>query len=382
MAARSASARGWSAGARAQRRAASAGAAPGQTTPRGFVLRPAGSAPRAAGSSRTTAAAIALKRRGNAAYKAGDFAQAARHYSDALVEDPQSHTLYANRSAAYLKLKRLSASLEDAETSLTMRADFAGGYLRKGEAMRALARWEDAQAAFRAGLKIEPKNRVLQAALASVPGISLTSNIPGGAPKRAGETDNALPMDLPERLKALFERSDRNKDGQLTRSELIHSLRKDGALVEQLGLPANVRDTHRAQFEELFQAMDVNDDKVIELDEFVTYFLGAAKAATVSGVAAANLARAAAEDETLRALFDEIDADGNGTLDRHEIGRMAKVLGMPLSSNQLDSAMVQMDTDHSGGVDYEEFKAWYERIALRVLLSPNDTRVSASGMTC
>jgi hypothetical protein len=61
---------------------------------------------------------------------------------------------------------------------------------------------------------------------------------------------------------------------------------------------------------------------------------------------------------------------------------MAKVLGMPLSSNQLDSAMVQMDTDHSGGVDYEEFKAWYEHTCMSVLLSPNDTRVSASGMTC
>ncbi|XP_037536609.1 tetratricopeptide repeat protein 28 [Nematolebias whitei] len=44
----------------------------------------------------------------------GDFQEAVRLYSEALRADPQNCILYSNRSAAFLKLGRHQAALEDA----------------------------------------------------------------------------------------------------------------------------------------------------------------------------------------------------------------------------------------------------------------------------
>eukprot|EP01046_Picozoa_sp_COSAG06_P095685 COSAG06_NODE_41798_length_387_cov_1.562500_2_plen_64_part_01 len=46
-----------------------------------------------------------------------------------------------------------------------------------------------------------------------------------------------------------------------------------------------------------------------------------------------------------RALFDEIDEDGGGTLDREEIRLLARRLGKKLSDSKLSDAMAEMDGD-------------------------------------
>lgn len=67
----------------------------------------------------------------------------------------------------------------------------------------------------------------------------------------------------------------------------------------------------------------------------------------------------AAEVDLLRHLFDETDTDKGGTLDRQEVGRMAVGMGSEISEHELDAAMVEMDADGSGEVDFEELKNWY-----------------------
>ena len=74
-----------------------------------------------------------------------------------------------------------------------------------------------------------------------------------------------------DRLQAIFARVDRNRDGSLTRSELIHRLRKDTELAVLLGLPQRVQDDQRQVFEQVFQHMDQDDDRAITCDEFVEY---------------------------------------------------------------------------------------------------------------
>ena len=62
-------------------------------------------------------------------------------------------------------------------------------------------------------------------------------------------------------------------------------------------------------------------------------------------------------------MFNEIDADGSGGLDREEIGSLASRLGAPMSDEELDEAMATMDADGEGDVDLEEFSAWFRTAA-------------------
>eukprot|EP01050_Picozoa_sp_SAG11_P007851 SAG11_NODE_666_length_7841_cov_24.388272_5_plen_121_part_00 len=99
---------------------------------------------------------------------------------------------------------------------------------------------------------------------------------------------------------------------------------------------------------------------------------------------------AAAEKQKLRKLFDSIDTDQSGYLDRAEIAVLAARTGKTMSTRQLvsrndctgralcadaaaaaaaavlsfrsqkDDAMHEMDIDGSGEVDFEEFADWYK----------------------
>ena len=63
--------------------------------------------------------------------------------------------------------------------------------------------------------------------------------------------------------------------------------------------------------------------------------------------------------EQLMELFNEIDADGGGTLDRQEIKQLADKLGVAMTKRELDQAMAEMDKDGGGEVDFEEFAEWW-----------------------
>jgi hypothetical protein len=80
---------------------------------------------------------------------------------------------------------------------------------------------------------------------------------------------------LMEHARALFERVDRNGDGQVNKRELIIVLRSEaeepGMLCQMLGLPTgSIRqeDGSRAAFEGLFQQADANDDRQLSWVEF------------------------------------------------------------------------------------------------------------------
>ena len=64
------------------------------------------------------------------------------------------------------------------------------------------------------------------------------------------------------------------------------------------------------------------------MEEFLSHFNGPIESAKVSAAAAAKAAAEDADTKTLRAMFNQIDTDGGGTLDRDEIDEMALILGM------------------------------------------------------
>lgn len=59
-------------------------------------------------------------------------------------------------------------------------------------------------------------------------------------------------------------------------------------------------------------------------------------------------------------MFDRIDDDGSGLLDRGETKELMVQLFPGLSDAEFDEAFATMDDDGSGEVDFDEFSAWWE----------------------
>eukprot|EP01048_Picozoa_sp_COSAG05_P022518 COSAG05_NODE_4539_length_1471_cov_2.903061_1_plen_355_part_00 len=76
---------------------------------------------------------------------------------------------------------------------------------------------------------------------------------------------------IPDNVRAVFVRIDRNHDGHLTRAELIHTLRNDPELQAMLNLPARVGDGQRDVFERTFQGMDTDTNREITLPELALF---------------------------------------------------------------------------------------------------------------
>lgn len=63
-------------------------------------------------------------------------------------------------------------------------------------------------------------------------------------------------------------------------------------------------------------------------------------------------------DEKLLRLFNETDADGDGTLDYQEIKKLCQNLGDRMSKAALREAFDRMDPDLTGEVGFEAFRSW------------------------
>jgi stress-induced-phosphoprotein 1 len=105
------------------------------------------------------------KAKGNAAFSAGDFSTAVRHFTEAIALAPTNHVLYSNRSAAYASLHQYSEALADAEKTVELKTDWSKGYSRLGAAHVGLGHHEDAVAAYKKGLEYDPNNEGLKSGL-------------------------------------------------------------------------------------------------------------------------------------------------------------------------------------------------------------------------
>ena len=100
-----------------------------------------------------------------AAFSAGDFSTAVRHFSTAMAVGPSNYLLYSNRSAAYARLHQYSEALADAEKAVKLKPDWSRGYYRLGVAHFGLGQLDEAVTAYKKGLEFDPDNEGLQAGL-------------------------------------------------------------------------------------------------------------------------------------------------------------------------------------------------------------------------
>ncbi|MEW5317684.1 MAG: hypothetical protein WDW38_008966 [Sanguina aurantia] len=97
-----------------------------------------------------------FKDQGNQEYKLGNFLKAAGLYTKAIKEDAGNGVLYSNRSAALLKLKKVTKALEDAEEVIRLRPEWEKGYVRKANVLEDQEQFAEALSAYELALAITP----------------------------------------------------------------------------------------------------------------------------------------------------------------------------------------------------------------------------------
>jgi len=102
--------------------------------------------------------AVSVKTKGNTAFQAGKFPEAIEFYSQAIKLDPTDHTFWTNRSASYAGLNQHEKALADANEAIKLNNKWMKGHYRRGAALLALEKFDDAYAAFKRAQELEPGN--------------------------------------------------------------------------------------------------------------------------------------------------------------------------------------------------------------------------------
>ena len=101
------------------------------------------------------------KEKGNGLVKEKKYKEALDCYTKAIEIDPNDPILYSNRSAMHLNLSEFDQALTDAEKAISLKADYAKGYLRKGKALEGLQKMKEALDAYKQGLEKDSQNTQL-----------------------------------------------------------------------------------------------------------------------------------------------------------------------------------------------------------------------------
>ncbi|KAL4447812.1 hypothetical protein ABPG75_005031 [Micractinium tetrahymenae] len=104
---------------------------------------------------------LGLRQEGNALFAAGDYRRAADAYTRALELDADA-ILFSNRAACHLKLGQAEQVLADAEQATQLRPEWPKGHFRRGCALEALGRLDEAVAAFSAAQEAGGDSRELR----------------------------------------------------------------------------------------------------------------------------------------------------------------------------------------------------------------------------
>ncbi|KAI4461084.1 tpr repeat containing protein [Holotrichia oblita] len=103
--------------------------------------------------------AKAFSRIGNELFKKGDYANAVKHYTEAIKRNPDDAKLYSNRAACYTKLAAFDLGLKDCDKCVELDPKFIKGWIRKGHILQVMQQSSKAISAFQKALELDPNNQ-------------------------------------------------------------------------------------------------------------------------------------------------------------------------------------------------------------------------------
>ncbi|XP_046739729.1 stress-induced-phosphoprotein 1 [Diprion similis] len=98
------------------------------------------------------------KELGNQKFKDGDYVGAVKHYSEAILRNPDEPKYYSNRAACYTKLVAFDLGLKDCEKCVEIDPKFIKGWIRKGKILQGMQQQGKALSAYQKALEIDPSN--------------------------------------------------------------------------------------------------------------------------------------------------------------------------------------------------------------------------------
>ncbi|KAH0553250.1 hypothetical protein GP486_006594 [Trichoglossum hirsutum] len=128
------------------------------------------------------------------------------------------------------------------------------------------------------------------------------------------------------RVERLWQILDTHKEGELDLNALKKGLKK-------LDHPLKNAD---ALLKDILEAVDTNGDGRIQYEEFRTFV--------------------EATEKELRVLFNSIDRDHNGKLDKDELRTAFAKAGLVVSNSKLDLFFEEVDTNHDGVISFDEWR--------------------------
>ncbi|OXU22816.1 hypothetical protein TSAR_004664 [Trichomalopsis sarcophagae] len=98
------------------------------------------------------------KELGNEKFKEGDYAAAVKHYTEAILRNPDDPKYYSNRAACYTKLAAFDLGLKDCEKCVEIDPKFIKGWIRKGKILQGMQQQGKAITAYQKALDLDPSN--------------------------------------------------------------------------------------------------------------------------------------------------------------------------------------------------------------------------------
>ena len=130
-------------------------------------------------------------------------------------------------------------------------------------------------------------------------------------------------------FKEAFSLFDKDGDGTITTLEL-------GTVMRSLG--QNPTD---AELQDMINEVDVDGNGTIDFKEFLSMM--------------AKKFKDTDSEEEIRQAFQVFDKDGNGTISAKELKAVMESLGEKLSDKEVDAMIQEADLDGDGCINYQEF---------------------------
>jgi Ca2+-binding EF-hand superfamily protein len=114
-----------------------------------------------------------------------------------------------------------------------------------------------------------------------------------------------------------------------------------------------------AEFKEIMHILDADGDGEIAYEEFCNK-LGNI---TIYDVGGADDEPASDEWRLtlLKNIWERVDEDGSGNLDKDELGKVLLQMGKVPAPEELDEMMAEIDFSGDGQIDFDEFQVWFNR---------------------